>query len=120
MTLKAKITKAISAHFMWKVHLKKAIDIGESEYKVEIVKKDNVCDFGKWLLEIKPIYKDDKQYKSISSLHTEFHLAAAEVLDLALKGEKIVAEKKMDSPNSEYRTISRKLTLEMASWRDSL
>lgn len=120
MSLKVNITSAISSHFMWKVHLKKAIDMGKSDYNVETVKKDNVCDFGKWLYSIQSTYKDDHNYKSILALHSQFHLVAAEVLDLATKGNQTQAKEKLNLPTSEYRAISQKLTLEMAAWRDKL
>ena len=45
------IDKAIAAHARWKSHLRQAIETGTSEWTVDRVRPDNVCEFGHWLLE---------------------------------------------------------------------
>jgi len=47
MAIAEEITKAIGAHGMWKQRLRQAIDTGKSEFTVERVRPDNLCDFGK-------------------------------------------------------------------------
>ncbi len=41
--------EAILAHSNWKMHLKQAIDAGESQFTVEQAGNYHNCAFGKWL-----------------------------------------------------------------------
>ena len=49
MSIKEEINKAIGAHGMWKFRLDQAVEKGTSEFTVDNVRKDNLCDFGRWL-----------------------------------------------------------------------
>jgi hypothetical protein len=45
------IDKAIAAHARWKSQLRKVIDSGTSDFTIDQVRPDNVCEFGRWLLD---------------------------------------------------------------------
>jgi Chemoreceptor zinc-binding domain len=92
---KQKIDAAVSAHFSWFDRLKKAIATKQSEFKPEIVAKDNECEFGKW------IYSDLRSicapniFTEIKTTHAAFHKKASEALSLALQGKTKEAEERI-------------------------
>ncbi len=121
MAIIAEIEKGIGVHGMWKAHLRRAIETGKFDTSVETVRKDNNCDFGKWLYgsTLSPIDKASNSYKTVRDLHAEFHRTAAKIVDLALSGKKDEASKMM-SLDGEYALISSKLTAKMMEWKKSL
>lgn len=104
------IDDAVSAHSMWKSRLKQAIDTGISDFKCEVVKTDNQCAFGKWLYGAHDSkLAKNEIFKNIKIKHASFHIEAAGVLDLALKGDKSNAKKLM-SAGSNFENLSNELT----------
>ena len=94
------IDAAIYAHKMWFLRLRNAIDKGESDFKPEIVKTDNRCEFGKWLYgDFPQEFKAGSTYGEIKILHAKFHVEASKILELALKGDKKAAAKMLDDAN---------------------
>ncbi len=112
------INKAIGAHGMWKQRLREAIDTGKSEFTVERVRPDNLCDFGKWLYSLPPGDQTSTHWKTVKELHAKFHAEAARVLGLAVNGHKQEAEKAL-STGSNFVKISSELTGTMMKWKDS-
>lgn len=112
------IKKAIGAHGLWKQRLRDAIDKGKSEFTVERVKPDNLCDFGKWLYSLPPAERNTDNWKKIQQLHAEFHQEAARILGLALGNQKSQAESGI-APNSKFATLSSTLTAAMMAWQKS-
>ena len=55
----------------------------------------------------------------MKELHAEFHNAAAEILDLALKGKTEEAQKKLEFGGG-YGQISGRLVLALQAWRNKL
>ncbi|MBF0205978.1 MAG: CZB domain-containing protein [Oligoflexia bacterium] len=109
---KAKIDSAIKAHLEWFKRLKSTVNTGKSDFKPEIVCKDNLCDFGKWIYTDLKNICDDKSFEEIKSLHAQFHKKASEVLVLALEGKKDLVEKEISlSSNSDLIQLSGKLVL---------
>ncbi|HVO75695.1 MAG TPA: CZB domain-containing protein [Ignavibacteriaceae bacterium] len=119
MITKEVIDNALSAHVQWKKKLQEVLDTGKSEFKVSIVKKDDQCQFGQWLKNLSEQEKKSPEYGRVSELHAQFHLAAAEILDLALKGKKEEAQKKLQLGGG-YGQISGKLVLALQTWRNKL
>ena len=113
------IDSALNAHAVWKKRLKDAIAKGTSEFNVEVVKKDNACQFGQWLYSLSTEDKSSKEFSDIRDLHSEFHKTAAEILDLALHWKKEEAQKKLE-PGGGYSNISGKLILALARWKSKL
>lgn len=110
------IKKAIGAHGLWKQRLRDAIDKGQSEFTVERVKPDNLCDFGKWLHSLPPGDRGSEHWKKVQQLHAEFHQEAARILGLALAKQKPQAEAGI-APNSKFATLSSSLTAAMMAWQ---
>jgi len=118
MALRDEIMKAVGAHGEWKMRLKAAITNGKSEFQVSTVQKDNECPFGKWLYSSLSEVKSSAEYESVRQLHAKFHTEAANVLDLALKGNKAEAEKSLESGGT-FAQASTELTNALMAWRNS-
>ena len=120
MSTHDEINNAIAAHGAWKQKLRSAIETGECESTPSKVKQDCNCSFGKWLHErISSNEKKSPYYTEALSVHAQFHLEAGEILDLALKGDKNLANVKMKL-GGEFAHLSSKLTHTMKSWQSSL
>ncbi len=113
------IDRAIAAHAKWKSNLRLAIDTGRSEYTVERVRPDYLCDFGKWLLDRPPAVKTGEHYRNVRDLHARFHLEASRVLELALTGHRDEATAAMAMGGS-FASVSAKLTAAMTAWKKAL
>jgi methyl-accepting chemotaxis protein len=109
------IAAAIAAHGKWKARLKSAIGQGSSEFLPATVRRDNACDFGKWLHTADPVTRSSPHYPQAVALHAKFHESAAEVLALALDGKKDEAEAKVGI-GSDFAHTSATLTREMTAW----
>ncbi|MFZ4698833.1 MAG: hypothetical protein ACOYMG_02170 [Candidatus Methylumidiphilus sp.] len=57
--------------------------------------------------------------ENIQKSHAEFHVEAAKILELALKGKNDEAIKLLDA-NSKYASISGKLYLALRQWKKEL
>jgi hypothetical protein len=112
------INKAIGAHGMWKQRLKEAIDTGKSDFTVERVRPDSLCDFGKWLYSLPANDQTSPHWKTVRELHGKFHVEAAHVLSLAIGGHSEEAEKRLDT-GSNFTKISSELTGAMMKWKAS-
>ncbi|MGE5798175.1 MAG: CZB domain-containing protein [Ignavibacteria bacterium] len=119
MISKETIDNALAAHVQWKKRLQEVLITGKSEFQVNIVKKDDQCQFGQWLQSLSDQEKNFEEYKKIKELHAEFHNAAAEILDLALKGKTEEAQKKLEFGGG-YGQISGRLVLALQAWRNKL
>ena len=115
------IDNAIAAHAKWKVRLKQAIDTGKIDATVGVIRKDDQCDFGKWLKTLKLSATDPNtpHFNSIRGLHAQFHESAARVAELALGGKKQDAEKAM-AYGGDFTGVSSKLTSAMLEWKKSI
>lgn len=119
MVNKETIDAALSAHAQWKKRLQEAISTGKSEFQADEVKKDNGCQFGKWLYAVTGDIVKSEDYIKVKSLHAEFHKVAAEILEFALTGKKEEALKKLQ-PGGGYGSISGKLVIALNNWKDKL
>jgi hypothetical protein len=90
-----KVEAAIKAHFAWFDRLKNAVATGQSEFKPEVVAKDNQCEFGKWIYSDLSNLCDQKTFAEIKENHAKFHQKASEVLSLALAGNKAKATEEL-------------------------
>jgi hypothetical protein len=103
---------------MWKQRLRSAIDKGKSDFTVDAVGRDNVCEFGKWLYgpTVPAVNKSMPEYEAVKSLHARFHTSAARVLAAALGGGKAEAEAMLDT-SAEFSHISGEFTRAMMAWK---
>ncbi|MEN9848486.1 MAG: hypothetical protein RL368_1226 [Pseudomonadota bacterium] len=81
-----KIKDIIWAHSLWKQHLRKAIEGGGSHFTVEEAGNDKKCQFGKWLISEEAQVLPN--YAELVELHHHFHQQAAQILQLALDGNR--------------------------------
>jgi hypothetical protein len=113
------IDRAIAAHAKWKSHLRQAIDTGMSEWTVERVRPDVLCEFGSWLHNLPISERMTEHFRVVRDLHAKFHQEAADVLDLALSGSRDKATAAM-AIGSPFATVSSKLTAAMTAWKKAL
>jgi len=109
---------AIGTHNKWKIRLADAIKTGRSNITVEKIRCDDLCALGMWLNG--PAFselKDDDSYHRVKELHRLFHQTAADVLELALAGEKMAAEKMMIG---RYAELSANLVAKLKDWQTHL
>lgn len=112
------IDQAVGAHGMWKNRLKTAIANGALEIPVETIRPDDQCVFGKWLYgpKLSDADKATASYRTVRDLHAEFHKTAAQVVELALAGNKEEADKLL---HGEFADASINLTSAMMEWKQS-
>lgn len=111
-------TAALGAHATWKSKLQAAIEVGKCDHTVAEVRRDDACQFGRWL-HATPGLLQDQRYTTVKALHSRFHEEAARVLAMALAGEKeaALAEVAVGKP---FSAISAALTREVVAWRGEL
>lgn len=95
-----------------------AIDTGRSEWRVENVRADDACEFGKWLSALPLSQRLSDSFKHVRSLHTEFHGLASTVLELALSGRAAEATAAM-ALGSRFAAVSSQLTMAVLAWKDA-
>jgi hypothetical protein len=102
--------RALAQHVTWKVRLRNAIDRGECDRTPEQLRADDLCEFGMWLRspDFPPALNGNSRYALVVELHAAFHIAAADVLRLALSGDKQAAEDAM-ATGSDYSLTSAQL-----------
>lgn len=111
------ITKYIVGHSFWKMHFQDAINSGVSEFTPEEITKDDWCNLGKWLGKgVHEEAKADEEYLQVKELHKQFHICAAEVLKMALSGNKEEAGKRIGI-GGDYTEISSNLMQSLMKWR---
>jgi hypothetical protein len=115
---KEEIKAAIGVHGMWKARLKKAIEKGASEFSPDIVARDDRCDFGQWLAGAQMELRISSYYQRCKELHRRFHIAAADVLSLAMNGRKDEAKQALET--GDFYTLSSSLMRLMVEWNRSI
>jgi hypothetical protein len=116
MPTTAELDQYIAAHGMWEARLRQVLSTGTSETPVATIRRDDVCEFGKWLKSASPAEQRSPSYRTVKSLHATFHKAAAHVVELATSGRKAEAEKAMGF-GGEFFTASAQLTTAMKEWK---
>ena len=113
------IDKAIAAHGLWKVRLRDAIRTGTSGFQVETVRRDDQCEFGKWLISLPGSAKETDICRQVASYHAQYHQMVASILEHAVSGGKKEAEKAMEN-RGDLAELSSQLTQTMMTWKESL
>lgn len=119
MSYAEEIDKALVAHGAWKLRLKSAIGTGNTDIQVSQVQTDNHCEFGKWFYRLPVPVRTTELGLKVQDLHARFHVEAALVLDLALKGRREEAVQAI-ALGSRYATISGQLALSLSQWKNAL
>jgi methyl-accepting chemotaxis protein len=103
------VTTVIAGHGMWKWRFHEAIETGRTDYILADVARDDRCALGKWLYgEGRGASGGWAGYGRIRELHASFHRAAAEVLELAVAGDKAAATER-SGPRSKFARTSTEL-----------
>ncbi len=113
------INRAIGAHGAWKIHLREAIETGESKWTIDTVRRDDQCVFGKWLNALPSEVTSTELARHIISDHARFHELVASILDLAVSGHSEEA-KLATERGSEFMNLSSELTQTMMEWKESI
>ncbi len=112
----ASLDHAIAAHAKWKFRLREAIKTGQSEWTVDTVRPDHLCEFGQWLNALPLSDRMSTHWKEVKALHAQFHGAAAEVLKSALAGHKAEADTAM-APGGGFADVSMRLVRTLTAWK---
>ena len=107
---------ALAAHAKWKTHLKNAVESGSSEFSVPTVARDDQCAFGKWLYG--PAAAElggSPHYAACKQAHAQFHASAAEVLGLAVGGQRDEAQKRL-GVGQDFARRSAAVASEILAW----
>jgi hypothetical protein len=112
----ANLDHAIAAHAKWKFRLREAIRTRQSEWTVEKVRPDDLCEFGQWLNSLSLADRMRKEWREVKALHAQFHQAAAHVLESALAGHATEADALM-APGGSFSDISTRLVRMITEWK---
>ena len=112
----APIDKAIGAHGAWKQRLADAAEGRGDDLKVDVVRADDACEFGKWFAGAAWLRSHDGNGKRVQSLHVEFHNAAAGVLGAGTGRSTERGARRVCPEGSTFALVSSKLTLTMMEW----
>lgn len=112
------IEKALIAHSRCKELLLSAIEAGASELSVEQMQVDNHCEFGAWLYDQAGELRETAKGRNIRKLHASFHVEAARILAMALKGRKDEAAKAVGR-QSKFAGLSGQLAMALMQWKQT-
>jgi hypothetical protein len=112
------ITRAVASLAKWKSHLREAIETGTSDWTAAAIQLDDECELGQWLRSLPPEDRATAYWTEVRDRHRAVHVAAAEVLELALAGRGRDAETAME--HGDFAKASKQLTLAMTSWQEHL
>jgi len=113
------INNAIGAHGSWKIKLRTAIRNGKSELSIDDIRCDSNCAFGKWIhgTDIDAPTRNGAPYKVIKRLHAEFHVCAANVMQMATSGKTEAATNLLEG---EFSAKSVKLVRGLNKWKGEI
>jgi hypothetical protein len=107
-TLADQFDDALEAHRAWDARLREALDTATSSVPVDQARRDDCCTFGKWLHTTSEFRAADPGiWQQLHDLHEQFHHHAADVLELALAGDRAKAQQRMQ--NEAFTATRRRL-----------
>jgi hypothetical protein len=113
------IDEALQSHAAWKRTLHEAIASRQSDLSAEELRRDDLCQLGKWLHGLSPEERAGNDFPLVFSLHARFHQISGSVLAHALAGNVETALRMLEF-NSEYGLVSGKLVLALNDWKSRL
>ena len=119
MTTQEQIVNAIAAHGRWKAQLDLAVSKGSAGQMSSTVRRDDACDFGKWLKSADAGLQRSAEFRKCAELHARFHGAAAQVVQLVEAGKTDQAKQAM-AMSGDFMKVSALLTAAMMDWRRAL
>jgi hypothetical protein len=120
MISKEELQRAIGVHLLWKARLKAAVESGLSLPAADSLRRDDLCEFGKWLRDCAVNSGPPSDHlQTVDQLHAAFHQAAAIVVDLDLRGDSAAAIAQV-APGGAFQETSARLLAAMKAWHESL
>ncbi len=92
---------------------------GNLNSRCRLLKKDNECQFGKWLYSLSPAEMGTEDYQKVKALHADFHRIAGQILEMALTNKKAEALKMIDVGGA-YIGATGKLVIALNNWKSKL
>lgn len=83
---------AIAAHSKWKATLTEYLKKPDRSLNAAQVSLDNVCELGKWIAGEGRQYATLPEFAKVKDDHARFHKVAAQVVERANAGERLVEE----------------------------
>jgi hypothetical protein len=96
---------AIAAHAAWKSKLAKYLKSPDHSIKPAEVALDDHCELGKWIAGEGKQFANLPEYASMKSDHTRFHKVAADIVQRANAGQKVLEEVALGA-KSEFASAS--------------
>jgi methyl-accepting chemotaxis protein len=108
---------AVAAHAAWKRRLRQAIEAGRIPQGTSIdqVRRDDACDFGRWLHDGSGQALDARRSAEAMALHAQFHQHAAAVLSAVGAGRADQANALLTADDG-YGGVARALTDALIAW----
>ena len=116
MELASELKKAVAAHGAWKQRLRTATATGKSTFDTATVRRDDCCDFGKWIYGCKEVHKKSPHWQCVREEHAKFHQEAAKVLHEATEGNPSDATESLINPTSTFRQACNSLSAAIEAW----
>jgi hypothetical protein len=114
--LNRRANDAIWTHHTWVSILRKAIAERACERSVAETADGETCDIGRWLAsEIPPAFRSTELYDTTLRIHRRFHVEAANVLRLALAGEREAALASME-PVGDFFLVAAHMRTVLYEW----
>lgn len=114
-TLDDALTHAIAAHDEWRPRLRAMILNGSSSIDARDVRRDDECEFGKWLAARKAAGKAPPRCKTIADLHVRLHEATARVVEL-VDGRRRAEALAALAPDGEFTLAAADFGKALAEW----
>lgn len=118
MPTKQEIVLAIGGHIWWKNEFEKDVSNGWHFFNPELADRSYESDLGLWLAELSPAEQDWEHFEQVQSRYTDFHAAAADVVQMAMSGNIELAEASIRT--GPYATASMALTLALKKWMNAV
>lgn len=118
LVLQQQLRAALTAHELWRSHLVQAAISGRSGLTVATARREDGCDFGRWLQRIGEL-PEVPQVDAVRDLHRRFHEEAAAVLEVALAGRRGEATRAL-GPGSSFDEASQRLTAALQAWAGAI
>lgn len=108
---------AIQAHAAWKLKLGSYLRRPDRSIDHNVLCRDDRCELGKWIHgEGRVKYAGLPEFKTLQLEHASFHLAAAEVVRLADRGEATAADTSIGG-SSKFATASKAVVVAIVRMR---
>lgn len=113
MSVKEQIAKAVAAHSFWKVRLQQALVARKVDVPAATARRDDACEFGKWLRQSGPDVRASEHHRKASELHARFHEAVGNCVHEIEAGHIEQARRVLEG---DVMARSTDLTREMIAW----